>query len=135
MPRLSKVNLLFLIGLGVCQVSLNGIPPMPEVIELADGTYKVFVAHPSKTQVVKTSKGFMNKICSDKGLSYDIISENIEMTGEAIDQTKKSSSVSVLGVSRTESEYETKHMQEGEVHFKCVPEDEAASSLVHRTTP
>ncbi|MFL0809425.1 MAG: hypothetical protein K6L76_03325 [Agarilytica sp.] len=117
----NKLTSSVMLGLMVsgCSVSFSGVPPIPEVIELSDGTFKVYVAHQSKTQVVKTSKGFMNKTCDDKNMKYLILSETIAMTGEVASEAYKQSKVTIFDISRTESEYTPKHMHEGEFHFQC----------------
>lgn len=109
-----------LVGLSTgCSITLSGIPPIPEVIELPDGSFKVFVSHQSKTQVVRTSIGFMNKTCEDKNMQYRIVSETIDMTGEVVSEEYSESSFEILGIRKVDSEYKPVHMHEGEFHFVC----------------
>ena len=101
-------------------ISMSETSVFPEVLLLKDGSHKIFTSHPSKMQVVKTSKGMMRHTCqNDSDGKYTIIEEKIEQTGQVTSDRYKSSTVTILGVSKTESEYSPTHMFEGEFHFKC----------------
>ena len=73
---------IMLTGIVGCSINIGNIPEIPEVIQLKDGTYKVFVTDESKQIVVKASKGMMEKTCESSGKTYAILSQDIQMTGE-----------------------------------------------------
>ena len=103
-----------------CTVSINDGSSLAEVIDKSDGTHKVYVAHPSKTQVVKISKFMMQKTCNENDMKYRILSESIALTGELISEEYETSEVEVFGFSKTDSKFKPKHKHEGEFHFECV---------------
>ncbi len=117
-----KISLIvfLLLGISGCTINIGSIPELPEVIQLSDGTYKVFVTDESKQIVVKASKGMMEKTCEDHDKTYTILSEDIQMTGKVYSSSYKESAISVFGVTKSETEYQPQHMHEGEFHFTCV---------------
>lgn len=110
---------IMLTGIVGCSINIGNIPEIPEVIQLKDGTYKVFVTDESKQIVVKASKGMMEKTCESSGKRYAILSQDIQMTGEVRSSPYKKSAISIFGVTKSETEYTPQHMHEGEFHFEC----------------
>lgn len=130
--NLKVIKLIVLAGLisslTACSVNIGLLIEVPEVLELSDGSYKVFVSAPSKLDTVKMSKGLMDHTCEKSGKAYELLSEQIQMTGKVSESEVEETSFKIDRFSYTSTSYKPKHNHEGEFHFRCVEVDKIVST-------